>query len=259
MAGLLVLATACGSDQAAPPAAVADPSPSSVTSAAVSSPAVSSPAVSTPAVSTAPASSAPTGPSSAVPSPTASGESSSGTPAPAVPVPSTAATHVAPPAEATPASSAPIDRDDPIAVVAGPEGGARCSAAAEYADESGDGLDPAVASAWDAARRAATDAGVHLCLADGKRSWDQQVAIAQDYVDKYGAETAKKYALPPESSEHVRGLAIDVQPATAYTWLEARKGSDGFCRTYDNEPWHFEWSAAHITEGCPAMVAHPAG
>ncbi|GAA2000692.1 D-alanyl-D-alanine carboxypeptidase family protein [Nakamurella flavida] len=178
---------------------------------------------------------------------------------PAVPAPSAAAAPVAPPAEATPASSAPIDRNDPVAVVAGPEGGARCSAATEYADESGEGLDPAVAAAWDAARRAATDAGVHLCLADGKRSWDQQVAIAQDYVDKYGAETAKKYALPPESSEHVRGLAVDVQPASAYTWLEARKGSDGFCRTYDNEPWHFEWSAAHITEGCPATVAHPAG
>ena len=143
--------------------------------------------------------------------------------------------------------------------MAGPDGGTRCAAAPQYADEPGDGLDPAVVAAWDATRRAATEQGVHLCLADGKRSWDQQVAIAQDYVDQYGADTAKKYALPPESSEHVRGLAIDVQPVEAYTWLEAQNGSGGFCRTYDNEPWHFEWSAGFVTGGCPARVAHPGG
>ena len=50
------------------------------------------------------------------------------------------------------------------------------------------------------------------------------------------------------------GTAIDVQPYAAFTWLENTAGALGFCRMYDNEAWHFEFSEAYKTTGCPARL-----
>jgi D-alanyl-D-alanine carboxypeptidase len=63
--------------------------------------------------------------------------------------------------------------------------------------------------------------------------------------------------LLPEKSAHVLGLAIDVQPYAAYTWLEGTKAAWSFCRIYDNEAWHFEYNPDFVTAGCPARLPHP--
>ena len=58
--------------------------------------------------------------------------------------------------------------------------------------------------------------------------------------------------LPPESSEHVAGLAIDVGPTDGALWLEQHGAEFGLCRTYANELWHFE-AATEPGGACPPM------
>ena len=113
------------------------------------------------------------------------------------------------------------------------------------------------AAAWVAADAAAAAQGVSMCLADGKRSRTQQQETYDDYVTQYGQAMADQYVLPPEKSAHVKGLAVDVQPYAAYTWLEGTAGSLGWCRIYDNEAWHFEYDLEFVTAGCPTRLPHP--
>ncbi len=101
--------------------------------------------------------------------------------------------------------------------------------------------------------------GVTLCLNDGKRSRAQQQAQFDQYKEQYGEEVARQLVLPPDKSAHVRGDAVDAQPAAGYQWLQATKGSLGFCRIYDNEAWHFEFDPAYKTDGCPARLPKPEG
>jgi len=140
----------------------------------------------------------------------------------------------------------------------GPVGGAACPADPSYYDEAPTGLDPSVIAAWQRATADAAAQGVTLCLHDGKRSRQQQLDTFDDYVAQYGEAAAHQYVLPPEKSAHVAGWAIDVQPASASSWLEATNGSYGLCRMYDNEAWHFEW-AATFELGCPPRRAAPEG
>ena len=139
----------------------------------------------------------------------------------------------------------------------GEDGGARCVGQEQYADEQPTGMRADAAAAWSAADAAAAAAGVTMCLADGKRSRAQQQATYDEYVAQFGAEMAAQYVLPPEKSAHVLGSAVDVQPYAAYTWLEGTKGALGWCRIYDNEAWHFEFSQQFVTAGCPARLPHP--
>ena len=155
-------------------------------------------------------------------------------------------------ASAAASQTTPVDLDAP-----GDDSGTVCAVDPRYTDETTGGLRTDVAAAWTAARALAAVDGIEMCLADGKRSRSQQQATYDDYVQKYGAGMAAQYVLPPEKSAHVRGLAIDVQPYAAYTWLEATNGRLGFCRIYDNEAWHFEYDAGYATAGCPARLAHP--
>ena len=138
----------------------------------------------------------------------------------------------------------------------GPVGGAVCASNPSYFDEKSDGLDPTAVSAWDAAKTAASAEGVVLCLNDGKRSRAQQEETYASYVAQYGEDAANTYVLPPDKSAHVAGYAIDVQPASGYSWLEATNGRYGLCRTYDNEAWHFEY-ARSFTLGCPPRRPQP--
>jgi LAS superfamily LD-carboxypeptidase LdcB len=128
-----------------------------------------------------------------------------------------------------------------------------------YTDEPPTGLRPDAASAWGAVLAEAGQVGVDVCLADGKRSRAQQQQIRDEYVRDYGEEMAELYTLPPERSAHVTGIAVDVQPRAASSWLEGTAGRLGFCRTYDNEPWHFEFDASYSAGGCPARLPSPNG
>ena len=140
---------------------------------------------------------------------------------------------------------------------AGPDDGPPCAVDPQYSDEAPTGLRPDVLTAWKSVRAAAGREGVTLCLNDGKRSTAQQLALYDDYVQQFGKAAADVYVLPPEKSAHVKGYAVDVQPAAAYQWLQATKGAQGWCRIYDNEPWHFEYSRSYLTAGCPARLPQP--
>ena len=147
----------------------------------------------------------------------------------------------------------PADPDTP-----GPEGDtARCAGNGQYADEEPTGMRADAAAAWLAVRAAGEAQGLTMCLADGKRSRAQQQATYDDYVKQFGQAMADQYVLSPEKSAHVQGVAIDVQPYAAYTWLQGTNGSFGFCRRYDNEAWHFEYDLSYMTNGCPARLAFP--
>jgi len=113
------------------------------------------------------------------------------------------------------------------------------------------------AAGWLAVRAAGQAQGLTICLADGKRSRAQQQQTYDEYVRQYGRAMADQYVLPPEKSAHVLGLAVDVQPYQAYTWLQATAGALNFCRIYDNEAWHFEFDPAFSTAGCPTLLPYP--
>ena len=141
----------------------------------------------------------------------------------------------------------------------GDDNGAPCATDPQYRDEQPIGLQPDVTTAWQTAVSQAAAAGVTLCLNDGKRSRGQQQATYDQYVTQFGKAMADEYVLSPEKSAHVLGLAIDVQPLAGHNWLEGTAGAFGFCRTYDNEAWHFEYDAAFVSGGCPTRTAHPGG
>lgn len=156
-------------------------------------------------------------------------------------------------AAAIAAGAAPADPDTP-----GEEGdGVMCAGYERFADEEPVGMRADAAAAWLAARAAGEAQGLTMCLADGKRSRTQQQQTYDDYVRRYGQAMADQYVLSPEKSAHVLGMAIDVQPYQAYTWLEGTNGALNFCRVYDNEAWHFEFDPSFSTTGCPARLAYP--
>ena len=114
-----------------------------------------------------------------------------------------------------------------------------------------------MAAAWRNVVAKGKKSDIVVCLNDGKRSRAQQQAQFDAYVEQYGKEVAEQLVLPPDRSAHVLGVAVDVQPAEAYQWLQSTKGSLGFCRIYDNEPWHFEYDPAFVSKGCPDRLPKP--
>lgn len=125
-------------------------------------------------------------------------------------------------------------------------------------DEDPTGLRSDVAVGWRSIEKEANADGVIVCLNDGKRSVAQQQGQYDLYVKEYGKQVADQLVLPPSKSAHVLGIAIDVQPQQAYQWLQNTRGRLGFCRVYDNEPWHFEYDVKYFAEGCPARLPKPA-
>jgi zinc D-Ala-D-Ala carboxypeptidase len=118
-------------------------------------------------------------------------------------------------------------------------------------------LDPALRTAL---RRAATDAagaGVELVVDSGWRSKAYQEQLLRQAIAKYGSKAeAARWVATPNTSAHVSGDAIDVGPSGA-AWLSAHGAAYGLCRTYANEPWHFELRPGAAANGCPAMYADP--
>jgi LAS superfamily LD-carboxypeptidase LdcB len=142
----------------------------------------------------------------------------------------------------------------------GPETGPVCPLDARYVDEPPERLPPATLAAWQRLRTAAGQHGVQLCLNDGKRSRDQQARQFADAAEQFGSEElASRYVLPPEESMHVEGIAVDVQPLASAAWVERNGAALGWCRRYENEPWHFEYDPAYRTSGCPAFLPSATG
>ncbi|MFF5985502.1 D-alanyl-D-alanine carboxypeptidase family protein [Prauserella flavalba] len=144
--------------------------------------------------------------------------------------------------------------------VVGPRTGPVCALDARYVNEEPRGLRPDVLAAWHRLRTEADQQGVRLCLNDGKRSASQQRREFTDAVKRFGTEElAARYVLPPEKSMHVRGTAVDVQPHASAGWVERNGHALGWCRRYENEYWHFEYSRSYVTSGCPAMLPSATG
>ena len=106
------------------------------------------------------------------------------------------------------------------------------------------GLDPALLSAVQQAASAAAAEGVSITVTSGWRSPEFQQWLLDDAVAAYGSlPAARRFVQTPEQSRHVVGLAVDLGGAGAEHWLTAHSARFGLCRTYANEPWHFELAA----------------
>lgn len=147
-----------------------------------------------------------------------------------------------------------------VDLVPGPATGPVCPLDDRYVDERPDGLRPDVGAAFQRLRAAANAQGVRMCVNDGKRSKAQQQHEFDEAVRKFGtAELAARYVLPPEKSNHVKGIAVDIQPLSSAAWIEQNGRELGWCRRYDNEKWHFEYNPDYVTQGCPALLPSATG
>ena len=119
-------------------------------------------------------------------------------------------------------------------------------------------LDPAL---LDALRAAATDAAsdrIELHVNSGWRSPAYQDRLLRQAVSEYGSEAvAARWVATADTSPHVSGDAVDIGPAAATEWLSRHGAPYGLCRTYGNEPWHFELRPRAARHGCPATYADP--
>ncbi len=119
-------------------------------------------------------------------------------------------------------------------------------------------LDPDLLAALRRAGRDAASDGVELGVNSGWRSRAYQERLLREAVAEHGSEEeAARWVAPPDSSSHVRGEAVDIGGAQARSWLAEHGASYGLCRTYDNEPWHFELRPEAVTEGCPEPYLDP--
>ena len=120
-------------------------------------------------------------------------------------------------------------------------------------------LEPALESALrEAAADAARD-GLELDVNSGWRSRAYQQELFAQAIRKYGSEAAAvRWVARPGTSVHEAGQAVDLGPAATTSWLAEHGASYGLCRTYANEPWHFELRPAAATDGCPARYADAA-
>jgi zinc D-Ala-D-Ala carboxypeptidase len=120
-------------------------------------------------------------------------------------------------------------------------------------------LDPGLLGAL---RRAATDAaadGVEIVVKSGWRSREYQKHLLRSAVAKYGSEkAAARWVATPDMSSHVSGNAVDIGPSRAAAWLSRHGAGYGLCRTYKNEPWHYELRPEAMDDGCPSMYPDPA-
>ncbi|MEV4311303.1 D-alanyl-D-alanine carboxypeptidase family protein [Actinocrispum sp. NPDC049592] len=140
--------------------------------------------------------------------------------------------------------------------VPGPDTGPVCPVDKRYVDEDPTGMRDDVKAKFTELKAKAKTENITMCLQDGKRSSRQQQAQFDEYVRRFGTyELARQYALPPELSNHVKGIAADIQPLSAAGWVERSAGKYGWCRRYENEPWHFEYDPGYVN-GCPALLPH---
>jgi len=118
-------------------------------------------------------------------------------------------------------------------------------------------IHPLLLARFTAAQSFARADGVVLTLSSGFRTLERQQELFEREVAIRGSETeAAKWVLPPHSSHHPQGLAIDVNypgdKPGAY-WLEKNGARFGLCRVYANEWWHFEGVIAPGL-GCPPLA-----
>jgi D-alanyl-D-alanine carboxypeptidase len=120
-------------------------------------------------------------------------------------------------------------------------------------------LDPRLLRALRHAAMDAAQEGIEIVVNSGWRSREYQKQLLRDAVAKYGSQRkAARWVASPATSSHVSGDAVDVGPSRATAWLAKHGAQYGLCRTYRNEPWHYELRPEAIDKGCPSMYADAA-
>jgi zinc D-Ala-D-Ala carboxypeptidase len=119
-------------------------------------------------------------------------------------------------------------------------------------------LDPDLLGALRQAATDAADDGVEFFVDSGWRSPEYQTQLLREAVSEYGSEEeAARWVATAETSAHVSGDAVDIEPSDATAWLSEHGAEYGLCQTYSNEPWHYELRPEAIDHGCPPMYADP--
>jgi hypothetical protein len=119
-------------------------------------------------------------------------------------------------------------------------------------------LDPALLTALRRAGRQAAGDGVELYVNSGWRSARYQEQLLDEAVSTHGSRAAAaRWVATPATSPHVSGEAVDIGHAEADAWLSRYGAAYGLCRTYANEPWHFELRPDAVHDGCPRPYADP--
>ena len=97
-----------------------------------------------------------------------------------------------------------------------------------------------------------------MFVVSGWRSWEHQEQLLRQAVVEYGSEEeAARWVATPETSAHVSGDAVDIEPSEGTAWLSAHGAEYGLCQIYRNEPWHYELRPEASDHGCPPMYADP--
>lgn len=119
-------------------------------------------------------------------------------------------------------------------------------------------LEHELLAALRAAARDAEADGVTFVVNSGWRSASYQQDLLEAAVAEYGSEeAAARWVATPDTSPHVSGHAVDIGPRAATDWLARNGASYGLCRTYANEPWHFELRPEAIGGHCPQPYDDP--
>jgi hypothetical protein len=103
-------------------------------------------------------------------------------------------------------------------------------------------IEPA-AESFEKMRAAAAADGIDLRVIDAYRSWEVQARAYEDYL----AGRKKAHVLPPGTSEHGKGMAIDVTNGAIldkgdpeWSWLQENAQQFGW-HPISNEAWHWEF------------------
>jgi hypothetical protein len=119
-------------------------------------------------------------------------------------------------------------------------------------------LDPDLLGALRQAATDAADGGVEFYVDSGWRSAEYQNQLLREAVSEYGSEEeAARWVATAETSAHVSGDAVDLEPFDATAWLSVHGAEYGLCQIYGNEPWHYELRSEAFDHGCPPMYADP--
>lgn len=208
-------------------------------------------------------------PSSSASSPTSEASPVSSSPTAEAPPSPTSQTSTSPasPPESSPAARDLDGADSPTVVV----NKARPLQPVDYAPASLEAVDavqlrPEAATALEALRAEAAEAGHDLTVLSGYRSYERQRQVYAGWVERHGGTAAAdRVSARPGHSEHQTGLAVDVGDAAAPDcdlsvcfgdteagrWVAAHAHEHGFVVRYpagsepvtgfSAEPWHLRW------------------
>lgn len=98
-----------------------------------------------------------------------------------------------------------------------------------------DGLDPTLA---DALNRLIADSNGKVWIESGYRSEEEQLALWNNAVAKYGEDEARNWVAPPGKSNHNHGTAADI--GGDLDWLAQNLAIYGLYLPMSWEPWHVE-------------------